>query len=70
MTEPFKQWVIEDHFPNGRPRWEDAGAQMTSNVLPYEKMKLRLLNASHQAMASNGRRSSEGSRPDWCKNIL
>ena len=50
MTEPFKQWV-EDHFPNGRPRWEDAGAQMTSNVLPYEKMKLRLLNASHQAMA-------------------
>jgi mannitol 2-dehydrogenase len=54
MTEPFKQWVIKDHFPNGRPRWEDAGAQMTSNVLPYEKMKLRLLNASHQAMAYIG----------------
>jgi mannitol 2-dehydrogenase len=54
MTEVFKQWVIEDHFPNGRPRWEDVGAQMTSDVLPYEKMKLRLLNASHQAMAYIG----------------
>jgi mannitol 2-dehydrogenase len=54
MTEPFKQWVIEDHFTNGRPRWEDVGAQMTSNVLPYEKMKLRLLNASHQAMCYIG----------------
>ncbi|MBV9491319.1 MAG: mannitol dehydrogenase family protein [Verrucomicrobia bacterium] len=54
MTEPFKQWVIEDHFLHGRPRWEDAGAQMTSDVLPYEKMKLRLLNASHQAMAYIG----------------
>jgi mannitol 2-dehydrogenase len=54
MTEVFKQWVIEDHFPHGRPRWEDVGAQMTSDVLPYEKMKLRLLNASHQAMAYIG----------------
>jgi len=54
MTEVFKQWVIEDHFPNGRPRWEEVGAQMTSDVMPYEKMKLRLLNASHQAMAYIG----------------
>jgi len=49
-AEPFKQWVIEDHFVQGRPHWEKAGAQMTSDVLPYEKMKLRLLNASHQAL--------------------
>lgn len=54
MTEPFKQWVIEDHFPLGRPAWQDVGAQMTSDVLPYEKMKLRLLNASHQAMCYIG----------------
>lgn len=54
MTEPFKQWVIEDHFPSGRPAWERVGAQMTSDVLPYEKMKLRLLNASHQALCYIG----------------
>jgi mannitol 2-dehydrogenase len=54
VTEPFKQWVIEDHFPNGRPAWEQGGAQMTSDVVPYEKMKIRLLNASHQALCYIG----------------
>ena len=53
-TEPFRQWVIEDNFPNGRPPWEAVGAQMTADVLPYEKMKMRLLNASHQAMCYIG----------------
>ena len=54
MTEPFKQWVIEDHFVQGRPKWEQVGAQMTTDVLPYELMKLRLLNASHQALCYIG----------------
>src|SRR5260370_5054958 len=54
MTESFKQWVIEDHFINGRPAWELVGAQMTTDVLPYEKMKLRFLNASHQALCYVG----------------
>jgi mannitol 2-dehydrogenase len=54
MTESFKQWVIEDHFLQGRPAWELVGAQMTNDVLPYEKMKLRLLNASHQALCYIG----------------
>ena len=54
MTESFTQWVIEDHFPLGRPAWESVGAQMTTDVLPYEKMKLRLLNASHQALCYIG----------------
>jgi mannitol 2-dehydrogenase len=54
MTETFKQWVIEDHFVQGRPAWELVGAQMTTDVLPYEKMKLRLLNASHQALCYIG----------------
>jgi mannitol 2-dehydrogenase len=54
VTEPFKQWVIEDHFCNGRPAWEKVGAQMTHEVLPYEKMKIRLLNASHQALCYIG----------------
>ncbi len=53
-TESFKQWVIEDRFSQGRPAWEKVGAQMTADVLPYEKMKLRLLNASHQAICYSG----------------
>lgn len=54
MTEAFKQWVIEDRFVQGRPQWENVGAQITNDVLPYEKMKLRLLNASHQALCYIG----------------
>ncbi|HXM24991.1 MAG TPA: mannitol dehydrogenase family protein [Chthoniobacterales bacterium] len=54
MTESFRQWVIEDDFVEGRPAWEQVGAQFTSDVLPYEKMKLRLLNASHQAICYVG----------------
>lgn len=45
--EPFRQWVIEDNFVAGRPEWEKAGAELVSDVLPYEEMKLRMLNGSH-----------------------
>lgn len=51
LCEPFFQWVVEDNFPAGRPEWESAGVQVTDDVAPYEKMKLRLLNASHQGIA-------------------
>jgi mannitol-1-phosphate/altronate dehydrogenase len=54
VTEPFKQWVIEDSFSNGRPPLEEVGVQIVTDVHPYETMKLRLLNASHQAMAYLG----------------
>ena len=54
MTEPFCQWVIQDWFPQGRPRLEDAGAEMVSDVAPHEKMKLRLLNGTHSTMAYLG----------------
>lgn len=54
MCEPFVQWVIEDTFTLGRPAWEQVGAQIVPDVLPYEKMKLRLLNASHQALCYIG----------------
>ena len=54
VTEPFKQWVVEDTFVQGRPAWHEVGAQMTGDVRPYEKMKLRLLNASHQALCYIG----------------
>ena len=54
VCEPFTQWVLEDSFPDGRPPYEDAGVQLVSDVEPYELMKLRLLNASHQALGYFG----------------
>ena len=54
MTEPFRQWVIEDSFCNGRPAWERVGAQLIDDVSPFETMKIRLLNGSHLAMAYLG----------------
>lgn len=50
VTEPFRQWVIEDRFANGRPAWEAVGAQLVQDVSPYERMKIRLLNGGHQAL--------------------
>jgi mannitol 2-dehydrogenase len=57
FAETFTQWVIEDQFPAGRPAWEEVGAQFVKDVSPYEFMKLRLLNASHLAVAGLGRLS-------------
>lgn len=54
MAEPFTQWVIEDRFPLGRPAWERVGAQLVEDIVPYESMKLHLLNAAHQAIAYLG----------------
>ena len=54
VCEPFTQWVLEDSFGAGRPPWEDAGVQVVGDVEPYELMKLRLLNASHQALCYLG----------------
>lgn len=52
--EPFTQWVLEDNFTLGRPPFENVGVQVVEDVTPYELMKLRLLNASHQALAYFG----------------
>ena len=54
ISEPFKQWIIEDKFSDGRPPWEKVGAQFVSDVAPYESLKLSLLNGSHFAMAYLG----------------
>lgn len=54
VCEPFKQWVIEDNFIEGRPNWEDVGAQFVKNVAPYEVMKLSLLNAGHSVLGVLG----------------
>ncbi|QLA69899.1 fructuronate reductase [Enterobacter pasteurii] len=52
--EPFIQWVVEDNFVAGRPEWEAAGVQMVQDVLPWEQMKLRMLNGSHSFLAYLG----------------
>jgi len=52
--EPFIQWVVEDKFSNGRPAFEKVGVQFVPDVGPYEKMKLRLLNAGHSVLGILG----------------
>ncbi|RGP76679.1 mannitol 2-dehydrogenase [Fusarium longipes] len=57
VTEPFMQWVVEDKFCDGRPPFEKVGVQVVADVHDveqFEKHKLRLLNASHSAMAYPG----------------
>jgi fructuronate reductase len=52
--EPYYQWVIEDDFPGGRPAWEQAGAVLTTDARPWERLKLRTLNGVHSATAYLG----------------
>ena len=54
MTEPFSQWVIEDHFAGPRPRWEAVGAELVADVRAYETAKLRMLNGAHSLLAYAG----------------
>ena len=54
IGEPFRQWAIEDVFANGRPDWHEVGAQMVSEVAPFEFMKLRMLNGAHSSLAYLG----------------
>jgi mannitol 2-dehydrogenase len=51
VAEPFRQWVIQDDFAAGRPRYEDVGALFTDRVHDWELYKLRMLNATHSSMA-------------------
>jgi mannitol 2-dehydrogenase len=54
VCEPYVQWVLQDSFPAGRPPLEQCGVQLVTDVTPYELMKLRLLNCSHQALGYAG----------------
>jgi mannitol 2-dehydrogenase len=54
VAEPFFQWVVEDSFPAGRPPLDAAGAQLVPDVAPYEAMKLRCANCTHQALCYFG----------------
>ena len=51
FCEEFRQWVVEDKFPAGRPAFEKVGVTFTSDVAPYELMKIRILNGGHAAIA-------------------
>jgi len=54
MAEPFLQWVLEDKFVGTRPPFDLGGAQFVTDVAPYERMKLRLLNGTHSMIAYLG----------------
>lgn len=54
VAEPFTQWVIEDAFAGLRPPWELAGATLAADVAPFERAKLRILNAVHSTLAYRG----------------
>ena len=54
MCEAFAEWVIEDRFVSRRPAWETAGAKIVTDVAPYERLKLHVLNLSHSALAYLG----------------
>ncbi|MFN8082085.1 MAG: mannitol dehydrogenase family protein [Kineosporiaceae bacterium] len=51
IGEDHLQWVIEDDFPSGRPRWEEVGVTMSDQVAQYEAVKGRMLNACHVLMS-------------------
>ncbi len=51
FCEDFTQWVLEDHFPAGRPPLELAGVEFVSDVTPWEMMKIRILNGGHAVIA-------------------
>jgi mannitol 2-dehydrogenase len=51
FCEPFRQWVLEDNFPLGRPALEDVGVTFSSQVAAFELMKLRILNGGHATIA-------------------
>ncbi|MBJ3783271.1 mannitol dehydrogenase family protein [Devosia sediminis] len=51
FCESFRQWVLEDNFPAGRPALEKVGVQFVSDVAPYEHMKIRILNGGHATIA-------------------
>lgn len=51
VTEPFRQWVVEDRFAADRLPLEQLDVIVTDDVEPYEMMKLRLLNAGHSCLA-------------------
>lgn len=70
VCEPFTQWVLEDHFPTGRPAWQEVGVQLVQDVAPYELMKLRMLNAGHQVVCYLGALAGFGYCHEVCQDPI
>lgn len=70
VCEDFEQWVLEDKFVAGRPPYEEAGVQLVEDVVPYELMKLRLLNATHQGLCYFGHLAGYRAVHDVARNEL
>ncbi len=54
IGEPFLEWVVEDRFASGRPDWTAGGARFVAHAEPFERLKLRMVNGSHSALAYLG----------------
>jgi fructuronate reductase len=55
VGEPFLAWMVEDRFAAGRPDWDAVpGVRFVEDAAPWERLKLRLVNAPHSALAYLG----------------
>ncbi len=54
VTEPFRQWIVEDAFCAGRPPLETVGVQLVPDVHDYKLIKARMLNGGHCALGYLG----------------
>jgi fructuronate reductase len=55
VAEPFIDWVLEDRFAAGRPAWPGVRTVATHDeVAAWERLKLRLVNGAHSALAYLG----------------
>jgi len=70
FCEPFRQWVLEDNFVNGRPPLEQAGVEFVKDVAPFELMKLRILNGGHASIAYPAALLGIGFVHDVMNNLL
>lgn len=53
-AEPFSQWIVEDNFAGDRPNFDKVGAVFIDDIAPFERMKLRYLNAAHTIVSTLG----------------
>jgi mannitol-1-phosphate/altronate dehydrogenase len=75
VTEPFRQWIVEDDFCAGRPPLEQVGVQFVQDVHPYKLVKARVLNGGHSALGYLGtllghRTTDQAMRNDDVRTVL
>lgn len=54
IAELFGRWIIEDRFAGARPTWSSPDVRVVPDVEPYERLKLRVVNAAHSTLAYLG----------------